>query len=93
VSAPAERLTVHEAFGLTRAAYFVMPRLVMEAMPPEWQDRFVRLIEEAHEMYVFDEKPYEVRMRDHDGRFVVDPLGDYRHGQDALVKCSTVPWS
>lgn len=72
--------TVHEAFGLTRASYFVIPRLILEAMSEEWQAQFVALVEQAHERYEFDVRPYEVRMRGDRGRFVEDPLADYRHG-------------
>lgn len=75
-----ERRTVNEAFGLSYASYFVVPRLILEAMPPEWQDQFCGLVEQAHELYVFDQQPYEVRLRDASGRWVHDPLSDYRRG-------------
>jgi len=74
-------MTVHEAFGLTRASYFVIPRLVLESMPEGWQERFVDLVNEAHERFVFDERPYDVRLRGRDGRFEHDPLSEYRHGR------------
>ena len=33
-------------FGLTRASYLVIPRLALQAMPVEFQRRFVALLEE-----------------------------------------------
>lgn len=41
-----ERKSVREYFGLTYANYYVMHRTLLEAMPAEWQDRFVRLLDE-----------------------------------------------
>lgn len=41
-----EHKSVHEYFGLTYANYHVMPRTLLEAMPVEWQDKFVRLLDE-----------------------------------------------
>lgn len=39
--------TIHHWFGLTRSAYFVMPRIAMEAMPAHWQKMFIALMDEA----------------------------------------------
>jgi hypothetical protein len=65
-------------FGLTRSAYFVVPRLALCAMPLDWQRRFVALMDEAEAMGL--ETPhYEVRRREH-GQFIADPWADYRHG-------------
>lgn len=38
---------VHIWFGLTYSNYFVIPRMAMEAMPLDWQRRFVALMDEA----------------------------------------------
>lgn len=40
---------IHDSFGISRQAYFVIPRLALEAMPAEWQRRFVALMIEAEE--------------------------------------------
>ncbi len=37
---------LHQWFGLSYANYFVMPRLALQAMPAEWQTRFINLIGE-----------------------------------------------
>lgn len=41
-----EHKSVHEYFGLTHANYLVMHRTLLEAMPVEWQENFVRLLDE-----------------------------------------------
>lgn len=69
-----EEGAVHGAFGLTYAAYFCVPRIVLQAMPPEWQEQFVALMEQLPET-----PTYDVRRRDERGRWVRDPLRDYRH--------------
>lgn len=38
---------IHGWFGLSRSAYFVMPRLALEAMSLDWQTRFLELMREA----------------------------------------------
>ncbi|WP_165787276.1 hypothetical protein [Stenotrophomonas sp. LMG 10879] len=40
---------VWNAFGLTRAAYLVVPRRTLQSMPLEWQERLVALMAEAYE--------------------------------------------
>lgn len=70
---------VWNAFGLTRAAYLVVPRRTLQSMPLEWQERFVALMAEAYERLpdcAFPE--YSVLRKEH-GRFITDPLRDYRH--------------
>ena len=42
---------VHLEFGLTYASWLVWPRVVMQAMPIEWQERFVELVEELNEQF------------------------------------------
>ncbi len=66
---------VHDAFGLTYASYLVVPRLVLQAMPVAWQRKFVALLEQLPDTPV-----YSVQRRDPCGRFIPDPLADYRHG-------------
>ena len=38
---------LHGWFGLSYSSYFVMPRLAMEAMPIDWQERFIALMDEG----------------------------------------------
>lgn len=71
---------VHAWFELTYAQYLTVPRSLLEAMPEEWQERFVRCLEELDAE--FDWRPEEGRywchLKDGEGRFVVDPLREYR---------------
>jgi hypothetical protein len=38
---------LHGWFGLSYSSYFVMPRLALEALPVDWQNRFIALMDEA----------------------------------------------
>jgi hypothetical protein len=70
---------VHVWFGLTYSAYFVMPRLALQALPLEWQERFVALMNEANDMGL-ETPEYSVHRRDERGRFFKDPWANYRRG-------------
>jgi len=69
-------------FELTYAQFLTVPRLVMESMPIEWQEKMVALLEEMDE--TFDWRPQEgrywVKLKDDKGRYCDAPLSDYRHG-------------
>lgn len=75
---------VHGWFGLSYAQFLTLPRIVMQSMPFEWQEKMVALLDEIDE--TFDWRPengqYWVRVRDDKGRFrAPDPeMCDYRHG-------------
>lgn len=82
-SEPVERPYYHgpvwDAFGLTRAAYLVVPRRTLQSMPLDWQQRFVALMDESHAHLPAEAFPeYTVRRLDN-GKFIADPLRDYRH--------------
>jgi hypothetical protein len=38
---------IHAWFGLSYSSYFVLPRLAMQEMPIDWQERFIALMAEA----------------------------------------------
>lgn len=65
---------IHSAFGLSYASYLVIPRSVLQAMPYEWQEQFVAMIKQLP-----DTPEYDVLRRNERGRFMPDPLADYRH--------------
>lgn len=71
---------MHSWFGLTYSAYLVVPRLALQNLPLEWQQRFVALMLEAEAMGLETPADYEVRRRDECGHFTKDPWADYRHG-------------
>jgi len=82
LSPRAIREPISEWFELTYAHYLTIPRLVMESMPVEWQEKMSALLQDMDD--TFDWRPkegcYWVRLRDDRGRFQDAPLGDYRHG-------------
>ena len=74
-------------FGLSYASYAVFPRIALCSMPIEWQEKFVSLLDE-----MIDKLPdgtmdgdYLVKMREN-GKFVKDPLSDYRHHPKLQLK-------
>jgi len=46
---------IHQLFGLTYASWIVMPRVLMENMPPDWQKRFVDIWEEFNDTWDMNE--------------------------------------
>lgn len=81
---------ISEWFGLSYSSYLVLQRSLLEAMPVAWQRRFVEMLQElGQEFNTWDERVYGtfwVRAKDIDGRFVEDPLGNYRRPNRALIE-------
>ena len=79
---------VHDWFELTYAQYLTVPRSILQAMPGEWQMRFVQCLEELDA--AFDWRPkegrYWCRLKDGRGRFVDDPLMEYRRPDFAYLE-------
>jgi hypothetical protein len=73
---------MHEWFGLTYSSYLVLQRSLIQEMPIEWQARLRDLLDEMEE--TFDSVQilgaFRVNAVDEKGRFVKDPLLDYRRG-------------
>lgn len=58
-----DREAVHTWFGLSYANYLVLPRSVLQSMPPEWQVRFVAMLDELNFAFGhLDYPPYDVRV-------------------------------
>lgn len=79
---------MHEWFELSYASYLTVPRSLIQEMPVEWQERLRRCLEEMEETFTrwpLEGAP-EVRLRDLRGRFVRDPLRDYRHPDDDAIE-------
>lgn len=81
----------HEAlwdwFGLSRASWLVLPRVLVHEMPDDWQARMAALLEDFDA--VFKNVPrYDVQIQlKRDGRFV--PMPDwisYRHPDRATIE-------
>jgi hypothetical protein len=72
---------VHLFFGLSYSTYLVWQRSILQAMPLEWQRRFVVLLNELSNAAAgLEDLPsnYQVNAREN-GRFVHDPYAQYRH--------------
>jgi hypothetical protein len=71
-----------EWFELSYAQFLTIPRLVLESMPYEWQEKMKTLLEEMDD--TFDWRPkegrYWVKLKDDKGRYCDAPLNNYRHG-------------
>ncbi len=67
------------AFGLSRAAYHVVPRRTLQSMPVEWQARFVELMHEARQTLPDEAFPEYQVIRIEGGKFAHDPNRRYRH--------------
>ena len=72
---------VWESAMLNRTSYFVLTKRELCSMPSEWQQRFVDLINEAEAALDITNtfREYRVQLVDPRGRFLTDPLADYRH--------------
>jgi len=70
---------IHVWFGLTYSSYLVLQRSVLQAMPLEWQERMVALLNELTAAVDRDKFPSKFTVLARDGRrFVKDPFRDYR---------------
>lgn len=43
-----DKRDIHEYFGLTYAKWLVLPRVILQEMPIEWQNKFAKALEELH---------------------------------------------
>ena len=73
--------SLSQFFGLSRAAWLVLPRVTMEHMPNKWQEKMAKLLEEHSETF-----PNQSDLSFHisakaAGKFVKLPkhLCNYRH--------------
>jgi hypothetical protein len=82
--------SIHAAFGLTYANYLVLPRAVLQSMPLEWQDKFVKLLREANAACQRAGIPtahaYRVQMVAANGRYVADEVPHYRYAPNLFVE-------
>lgn len=81
---------IHDAFGLSYANYLVYPRSVLERMPVKWQAKLVQMFNELHDRLDYEAPDYSVHARI-GGKFVKDPLREYRRPDRSLIKETRQP--
>ena len=87
---------VHSWFSLSYCSYLVLPRALLQELPIPWQASFVDLLEGANSVFPNHDTDYTVQARDKNGRFIQDPLSNYRRPDfDAIDACrrTSVPWA
>lgn len=68
-------------FGLSRASWLVLPRVALQSMPLEWQEKFFALVREMEETIEYPEGysgEFSVTMT-REGKFAKGCLPPYRH--------------
>ena len=80
---------IHNWFQLTYSSYLILPRLILQAMPEEWQQKLVDLLEEVQEVIEFPDDytaSYSIQYRVN-GKIASDPYRDYRRGTVKYKDC------
>lgn len=77
---------IHAWFELTYAQYLVLPRVILQSMPDEWQIKFVELLQEFDAAFDWRRDGCWVQFKDCTGRFMHDELRDYERGRRILEK-------
>lgn len=74
-------------WGLDRASFLTMPRILMHAMPDDWQRRMAELLEEYDAAYPNRPNIGTVVQATKDGKFTKFPawLLNYRHPDQAEI--------
>ena len=76
-------------FGLSYASWLTIPRIVLQSMPCEWQEKFFLLLDEIEE--TLEEIPEEAKMQTtvivrKKGKFAKNNMPGYRHNLLKLKK-------
>jgi hypothetical protein len=81
---------VHDWFELTYASYLIVNRALLQEMPAEWQHRFVRCLEEMQATFEYPPQGqvHHAHLRDERGRFIYDPLRDYRYPPQHILEAT-----
>ena len=81
---------INEAGILYRTQYLVLSRTLLEAMPKEWQHRFIAIMDEVGEEFDFMHPDwvtpeYVVNCKGKRGMFETDPFGKYRYPNTEFI--------
>lgn len=85
------RKDLHLWFGLSYASFLVLPRVGMQAMPTEWQEKMAELLNEYTDTIdtsAFGVKGCTVMATGDDGKFMKMPedLLNYRHPSQETIE-------
>lgn len=79
---------IHDYFCLTYSNFIVLHRSILQSMPVKWQQRMVRLLNQADSAVdkagVETAPSYSLQARDDRGRFIADPVPHYGRGRTRL---------
>jgi hypothetical protein len=84
---------IHVWFSLSYASWLTVPRVLMEAMPLDWQRKMAALLEEYEDTFSFEHLDINgtiVTLTDTDNRFCAAPdwVVNYRHPDtDRINEC------
>lgn len=75
---------INESGYMYRTQYLVLSRTLLEAMPKEWQHKFVDLMDEIENEFDFmhpewETPHYKVKAVDEKGRYIRDKWGNYKY--------------
>jgi len=81
----------HEAlwewFGLSRASWLTLPRVLMHAMPDDWQARMAQLLSEYDATWDLSGQPEAMVALRRNGKIVSQPEWlAYRHPDEAFIE-------
>jgi hypothetical protein len=78
---------IEEAAFYYRIPYLVLPRVLVTAMPYEWQEKWVELAQELQDTWDWSKivNDYTVIPK-RGGKFIKDELRDYRHFSAARLE-------
>lgn len=76
---------------LNRTQYLVLDRTMLEAMPVEWQKRFVAMMDEVEEEFDFSsgkwvDLEYLVKPKSEEWVFIKSPWGPYRYPNQEYIE-------
>lgn len=83
-----KKAPIQSLFGDTPAAYIVIPRLVLQSMPVEWQTEFVDSLLVLEKSFKFpgSDGRYQVNFFSDKNLWETDPLWDHRQGGRKLKR-------
>ncbi len=84
---------IHGYFNLTYANYLVLPRSILQSMPDEWQEQFVKLLNQIPELFGTEWEPeggYRVLALNREKKFTKNPYSDYGRGRRQIEVVSPV---